>query len=357
MGAAPRFAALAAVAVCVSLATAAFPAQAAAAASSESEASFASHLTWGAELEFELSDPASDAEEPEPHFQIDQLYLYPELELTPNATLHAEIAVKGDGTIIEEAWARWSADERFWVKAGLGDPVIAQVDRQSEAEILLETAFYRSDEMGVQVGGALGNGIEWWASATNGTELGLKQPSEDPAFPIVHDARRLDGAGALTFGAGVRLQPPAWTGDAWIMPFAYRGEVNNALPDLDIGEDDTKERHGATFGWDGERLTLLGQVLDARDGPFERSGLFLQPTFELSPRYALTYRYNLLEIDVPAVATHSRTWDRTQHVLALVTTLTEGLLLKTEYYVNDEETGGPDVANDELLIQLELKWP
>ncbi len=327
------------------------------AAAPDDAAIFAPRLSWGAELEFELSAAGSDAEEPDPHFQIDQLYLYPELELTPDVILHAEIAVKGDGTIIEEAWARWTASERFWAKAGLEDPVIAQVDRVTEAEILLETAFYRSDEMGLQVGGAPRTGVEWWASATNGTELGLKQPSEDGAFPIVHDGRRLDGAGALTFGAGVRLEAEAGPGSAWIMPFAYRGEVNRSLPDLGISADDTKERYGANLGWDGERLTVLGQVIDASDGPYERSGFFLQPTWDLNERFAITYRYNRLDVDVPAVVSDSRTWDRRQHVLALVTTFTEGLLLKTECYVNGEKTGGADVANDELLLQLELKWP
>ncbi len=326
-------------------------------AAAASPADFAPRLGWGAELEFELSAAGSDAEQPDPHFQIDQLYLYPELELMPDVLLHAEIAVKGDGTIIEEAWARWTAGERFWVKAGLEDPVIAQVDRVTEAEILLETAFYRSDEMGVQVGGAAGKGVQWWASATNGTELGLKQPSEDAAFPIVHDGRRLDGAGALTFGAGVRLEAAVGPGNAWIMPFAYRGEVNQSLPDLGISPDDAKERHGANLGWNGERLTVLGQVIDASDGPFERSGFFLQPTWDLNERFALSYRYNRLDVDMPAAVSDSRTWDRTQHVLALITTLAEGLLLKTEYYANGEDTGGAEVENDEILLQLELKWP
>ena len=344
-------AAIAAAALCFSL-------PASGADDSGAAVPFEPQLRWGAELEFELSDAGSDAAEPDPHFQVDQLYLYPELLLTPAVNLHAEIAVKGDGTIIEEAWARWTAqDERFWVKAGLEDPVIAQVDRVSEAEILLETAFYRSDEMGVQAGGLLRDGVEWWASATNGTALGLKQPSEDAAFPMMHDARRLDGAGALTFGAGIRLAAAAGSGTAWVMPFAYRGEVDQSLPELGIAEDDRKERRGANVGWDGERLTLLGQVLDARDGSFERSGFFLQPTVALGPHYALTYRYNRLDVGAAPIAGDSRTWDRMQHVLALVATLADGLLLKTEYYVNGEETGGADVANDELLLQLELKWP
>lgn len=342
---------LAAAALCASL-------PASGAREAGAAAAFEPELRWGAELEFELSDAGSDAAEPDPHFQVDQLYLYPELLLAPAVHLHAEIAVKGDGAIIEEAWARWAAqDEHFWVKAGLEDPVIAQVDRASEAEILLETAFYRSDEMGVQTGGLLSEGLQWWASATNGAALGLKQPSEDAAFPILHDARRLDGAGALTFGAGIRLAAAVGAGTAWVMPFAYRGEVDASLPDLGIAENDTKERRGANIGWDSDRLTVLGQVLVARDGAFERSGFFLQPSLKLGSRYALTYRYNRLDINAPPVAGDPRTWDRIQHVLALIATLTDGLLLKTEYYVNGEETGGAEPGNDELLLQLELKWP
>lgn len=77
---AARFAALAALSFAL-LPAAARAGQGGAAA--EGPAAFAPRLGWGAELEFELSAAGSDAGEPAPHFQNDQLYLYPELERTP----------------------------------------------------------------------------------------------------------------------------------------------------------------------------------------------------------------------------------------------------------------------------------
>lgn len=322
-------------------------------------------LDWGVELELELSDAGSDADEPDPHFQIDQLYLYPVLELSPELHLSADIAVKDDTTYIEEAWLRWSPGERFWLKAGLDDPVIANVDRVSEAEILLETAFYRSDELGIKVGGVLTPRLAWWASATNGSELAEKQPSEDPAFPIIHDGRRLDGAAdGLMFGAGLRLAGSLAGGEAFVMPWAYSGGLDDAdraflqsIAGYGISSANRKRRHGANAGWESERLSLLAQVLEGQDGDLDRSGMFVQPAWRVSGRYRLMYRYNRLDVDLPAVAADPRTWDRTQHVFALITTLAEGVLLKTEYYLNDEDTGGADVSNDELLLQLQVSWP
>jgi len=40
----------------------------------------------------------------------------------------------------------------------------------------------------------------------------------------------------------------------------------------------------------------------------------------------------------------------------LITELAKNVKLKTEYYINDEKTGGRDVDNNELLVQLEFKF-
>lgn len=323
-------------------------------------------LTWGAELEFEFIDTEADAatDEPDARFHIDQLYLYPKLKLTEHAWLSSDIAVKSDTTYIEEVWFRWEPGETFWVQAGLDDAVIARVDRKSEAEILVETAFYRSDALGVQLGGAITPGLEWWTSATNGFELTTHQPSEDDAYPIIHDGRRLGTAGGGSLlGAGVRFTGTFGDGQASVMPFVYRGGLNQAdvnflqkLPGYGASAADRKSRWGATFGWQQGPLTVLAQGIEAEDGELERSGLFVQPAWRLNDTYELVYRYNRLQVDLPVIPADSRTWDRTQHVFALISTLAEGVRLKTEYYINGEDTGGAPVDNDELMLQLEVAW-
>ncbi|HET6630174.1 MAG TPA: hypothetical protein VFG91_10405 [Woeseiaceae bacterium] len=323
-------------------------------------------LSWGAELELELIDTEGDAatDEPAARFHIDQLYLYPKLELTEDAWLSADIAVKVDTTYIEEAWFRWQPGETFWVQAGLDDAVIGKLDRKSEAEILVETAFYRSDALGVQLGGALVPGLEWWTSATNGFELTTHQPSEDDAYPIIHDGRRLGTAGGgLLLGGGVRFTRAFGDGEASAMPFAYRGGLDRAdvaflqtLPGYGTSSNDRKNRWGATLTWQQGPLTVLTQEIEAEDGELERSGLFVQPAWRLNDTHELVYRYNRLRVDLPAIPADARSWDRTQHVFALISTLADGVRLKTEYYINDEETGGAPVDNDELMIQLEVAW-
>lgn len=41
--------------------------------------------------------------------------------------------------------------------------------------------------------------------------------------------------------------------------------------------------------------------------------------------------------------------------LALIAELAKNLKLKAEYYMNGEDTGGDDVDNNELLMQLQIK--
>ena len=49
------------------------------------------------------------------------------------------------------------------------------------------------------------------------------------------------------------------------------------------------------------------------------------------------------------------TWDRKMLLIGLLTGLTEGTLLKVEYYILDETTGLGEVKNNQLLINLNIE--
>ena len=67
-------------------------------------------------------------------------------------------------------------------------------------------------------------------------------------------------------------------------------------------------------------------------------------------------RYEQYNVDLLRAPTDSRTWDRQTTTLAVTSEIVSGFKVKTEYYINDEDTGGADVANDEFLVQLEVKF-
>lgn len=337
------------------------------------------HFDFGGELEFEFVQTEDEdgalgrTDEPDPHFQIDQLYLYPKIKYKDYALFSADIDITGTDAFIEEAWARFFAlPYNTWVEVGLNDQFIANIDRKSEAEILIETAFYRDDDMGVTIGGEPLDWLYWKASATNGLELATKEPSEDNSFQIIHDNRNPSNANdQLMFAAGVGFKPDLGRyGKIDILPYYYNGSLSNddvaflqAIPGYGTSTDDDKTRYGFNVRYDIAKFTLIGQLLEASDGTLDRTGWFAQPSYLIPVAgrnwfnaYELFYRYNNLEVDLPNVVSNSLTWDREQHVFALLVDIFQNTKLKLEYYVNEEDTGGPDVDNNEFMTQVEVKW-
>ena len=74
------------------------------------------------------------------------------------------------------------------------------------------------------------------------------------------------------------------------------------------------------------------------------------------------YRFNVLNVKEPGLAdnisTSSFTWDRQTHSVAFNIHIAEGALLRNEFHLNLEETGGSpkDVDNNEFLAQLEIRF-
>ncbi len=94
----------------------------------------------------------------------------------------------------------------------------------------------------------------------------------------------------------------------------------------------------------------------------DRDGWYVQPSYKYSLGYnrltavVFLLRYEDYNVDLTKNPTDSRTWDRQATTVALIASIVKGVKVKTEYYFNDEKTGGPDVDNNELLVQLEIKF-
>ena len=223
---------------------------------------FISPKNWqfdlGGELEFEFVKTQSEstppgAKEPDAHFQIDQLYLYPKVKYKDFALFSADIDITGSTAFIEEAWTRfYGLPYNTWVEIGLNDQFIANIDRKSEAEILVETAFYRDDDMGVTIGGEPVDWLYWKASVTNGMALAAKEPSEDKSFNLIHDNRNTSNAKHLmrAVGVGFKLASEDY-GKVDILPFYYNGGLSTAdvaflqaIPGYGASRKEEKTRYG-----------------------------------------------------------------------------------------------------------------
>ncbi|GJL77818.1 MAG: hypothetical protein NPINA01_08070 [Nitrospinaceae bacterium] len=336
------------------------------------------HFDLGGELEFEFVDTEAGAgvAKPNAHFQIDQLYLYPKVRYKDMALFSADIAMKTSGSsIIEEAWVRFFSTPKTYVEAGLNDITIANVPRKTETEILIESVFYRDDDMGLRFGGKPYDWLYYEVSVTNGfVLLGNRQVSEDPSFFMLADRKNLSNAADRPYtGIAVGFRPHIGPyGKVDILPFYYNGVLTDADVTLLQGipgytgsiNDDEKQRYGFNFKYNYSDLSFLAQLLFAEDGALERRGWFVQPSYRIYENaswqwfkaYELLYRYSDLRLDLPEIVSNTLTWDRYQHVVALLVSVFDYTTLKFEYNFNGENTGGAEVDNDEFLTQLEVKW-
>ena len=108
---------------------------------------------------------------------------------------------------------------------------------------------------------------------------------------------------------------------------------------------------------------MIGQYLKAKDGCLDRTGWFVQPSYKVTvPKwqrfngYEFVYRYNDLDVDLPNDPADFLTWNRQQQIFALIISAYKNVKLKTEVFINDEDTGADDIENDEFLTQLEIKF-
>lgn len=340
------------------------------------------HVDLYGELEFEFVSAQEGVEggggDPDAHFQIDQLYLYPTAKYKDLAFFSADIAIKPSDTqtgLLEEAWARFFIlPFGTYVEAGINDLFLSNIQRKTETEILIENAFYRDDALGVRVGGKPLDWLYWEASATNEFQLGTRVASEDSSFPLIADRRNNANASErLNLGLAVGFNPDLGRyGKFDILPFYYDSLLSEndirflqAIPGYGATNPaNNKQRYGVNLRYDYSDFTIMGQLLVAEDGALNRTGWFVQPSYVLykNPNwqwlnsYELVYRYNDLQVDLPHIFANSLTWDRQQHVFALLVGLIDKTSLKFEYIINDEKTGGAEVKNNEFMIQAEVIW-
>ncbi len=328
----------------------------------------------GGELEFEYVDTAGDGQTPEGHFQLDKFNLNPRMRLSDRITLCGQLTFKFDKAYCGEAYAIFSGLPFDSVlKAGLDDRFIdGKPDRKTETPSLIQAAFYCSDSMGLTWSGKQKSSY-WHFSLTNGYKLSETAPSEDKSHQFIYDAKQSGDSNEnkeAGFGAGMKH---SFAKDHLldIFGFGYVSSLSGAdrvflqaVQGYGNAENsDGVVMTGAAADYKSGDLGICAEYIVSKYGALDRDGYFVQVSYKIKSSARKYFdsitpliRYGELDVGLPEVETDSRTWDRKKIALALIIEIEKNVLLKNEYCINRESTGGAEVDNDELLVQLEIKF-
>ncbi|MDD3627264.1 MAG: hypothetical protein PHV06_08100 [bacterium] len=327
----------------------------------------------GGELEYEYVDTEYDTgiDNPYGHFQLDKFTLCPKIKLSENISLTGLFLFNSATAYCSEAYVIFSGLPLFnsKLKIGLDDRFIdIYPSIKTEGYSLIDTSFSLDDDLGITWYGNYKSFI-WYLSVSNGLELSAKSPNEDNSYYLFHDnkpVREKNENKEAGLGLGINNKFNEFS-SLCILGFFFDGKLNedeqNFLLGIDgdlVTDDFRSSFYGGSIEYKIRKFTLAGKYISGNDAELERSGWFAQMYVDLkvSPKSTVTplVMYGALTNNLEPDPGEPLTWDRDNITVALLTTFIPGLILKTEYYINGEDTGDVDVDNDELLIQLEIKF-
>lgn len=328
---------------------------------------------------------------------------------------------------LDELWLRYGREvepgeladrSSFYVKAGKIPKFERQDDRHLESYGLLSTAFNRFEDVGLEVGAALGRHLYLRASYTQGNPLYFRDPgalagdngveifnlpggaAPNPVpelgsgFPILYDtdADEIDFEHPETgLGLGVRFGGAAgsWTLD--VLAWAYERELaptvdlrntfyggdldlllgpGNATPPPGIHGDEKREL-GANVRVYAGSFSFFGQYVDQELAGLDRKGFEVEvawsfdlPLFaslggrQLFPWIAPAVRYSELDPDFaldPIYPSPSIAWDWEKLDFGLRLGVYPGVDLTAEWQQNTFVRLGKEESADEFLLTLAIE--
>lgn len=342
-------------------------------------------LEIGGELELEMIDAERDGRamtdstgtaiggtnNPFPKMSIDKIVITPKVHLDADVLFKADIEFGPDKPVkLDEAWIKISGlPLNSWLTFGQEDSFI-HVSRKTESYPILGHAFWQDEDLGVFMGGKQGP-FYWRFSVTNGRRLKDREAGEDKVFPITSDDDdNAENNRGKQFGIGLGLNHHFKAGHRIdLLPFWYTADLSakdvaylNKITNYTGGNNNSQTRYGFNLDYILGGFSFFAQYMGAEDGGMDRDGWYMQPAFKQKlgmPRLKsieFLVRYEEYNVDLVTAPTDSRTWDRQALTFAVISEMTRGFKVKTEYDLNNEDTGGADVDNNELLVQLEVKF-
>ncbi len=332
----------------------------------------------GGELELEFIDSENDQNQiqakknPSSRFALDKIVITPQVHLDTGILFRADIEFNPDSNVkLDEAWIK-IPDFPFntWLKIGLED-VFSKPHRKTESYPLLGHAFWQDEDLGLFAGGEY-DGFYWRFSLTNGRRLKDRRASEDNVFPITtDDDDNVEQNGNKQIGVGLGIDYTIKEGHQIdILPFYYASDLSvadiaylNGISNYPAGSTDNDQvRYGLNLDYALRDFYFFGQYMKGKDGAMDRDGWYVQPSYKVHFGYPrlqsveLLVRYEEYNVDLVKDTADSRTWDRSTTVFALLSEVVKGFKVKAEYDLNEEKNNGPDVENNELVVQLEIKF-
>jgi hypothetical protein len=336
----------------------------------------------GGELEFEYVDTQNNpgvnngdhikyTTWPDGHFYVDKIILNCEASIEDNISLFTEIEFNTmKFADLKYAYVKFiGLPGNSFLKVGVDERFVT-MDKVTETEPLNATSLYRDTELGMFAGGSFSE-IYWRASVNNGYRLGNKEVGIDESYHLVHDDdnKQVEG-GKMEYGLGVGYKSQS---DSFvkmdIMLYHYLSELSSedkgylsGITGYVVDDEDKKDRTGIHFIAKAGSFLFMSEYTKFNDGTLERYIYYIQPSYTIYPnrKYLQSMqfiaRYNNLDVNLPRLAADTRTWDRETYTLAVISDIVDHLKLKTEYNINNEETGGESVDNNEFLVQLEFKF-
>ncbi|MBA7512032.1 hypothetical protein ES705_04031 [subsurface metagenome] len=336
----------------------------------------------GGELEFEFVKTQDDekfpADDPLCRFQMDKVRFKAKVKARDDIEFKFKLDFEDiDEVELDEAYLTIVDIAPFdqEISLGLQDRFISDsIEKLTEGSPMARTAFWKDPDLGIQYKGRYNTGY-WCVSFTNGLQLKEKEIGEDKKGRdeiIQDDDKNSDENNSKQVGIGLGLAPNlADLGFLDVLVFGYISKLSD--DDLDFlddelpgapadNEDKTQLRFGANLAYTKDALEVYGQYVKAEDSFLLRHCWFVQASYklDLDLRYLKAiqplFRYGEYRTNQTLTDNKPLTWDRKRTTIALLNHIEERVILKLEYALNDEITGGDKPKNDEFLAQLEYKF-
>lgn len=352
-------------------------------------------LKIGGEVRLDLIVP----QEVDSYVELDRVELEIKALIADGVYTAGTINFGVDEVEISEWYTRFSLDDH-WLRVGLTDRFIAPGDmdlgsRKTAGHPLSSVAFWRDEHWNLTLGGMFPGAMGDWRyrlSFGSGLALDDRRPGDhrfdytpDPEEPgeyiedeLFHDDDHGQRGDEFGLGLGHRFHfYPEATLDLVGFGIWSRMTAEDDEGDAFTGfpQHDNQQRLGFRIVYEAEISVPLGEAepllmfeyIAAEDGKLERDAWYLQASYELSLARPLIrdrfiteieplIRFGKYNVDVAKCFYDPLTWDREQLTLALLADIVDNVSLRIEYDINDEETGGREIDNNEFRVQLRTRW-
>jgi hypothetical protein len=320
-----------------------------------------------------------------PHMRIDKAILGTKIFYSDNLTYEIEFRFGDDGTRVDKHYARLNMPALFTrFELGKNRPFV-KGDRRTEGYPLIGTAFWKGREYHLtsDTEYSLGEDVE----LIGGLSFAMKRPigtddaAEDKSFKmLVYDDYDNKDGQTFEYGGKLGLEAFGFSALGWyytselIDDFDWKIQLSQnmqAYDDLGDRTDLTHYWYGGRIGYDGCNIHARAEYIRSMDGLLPRFGYYAEGSYFISQVSDVLHvkgiepfiRYGALNVkDHPRQLGNPNTWDRQMTTIALLTHIDDYLLLKLEYYLLNEKTGGDPATNedkvkdDQLLIQINFNF-